>query len=497
MLKILNTSEIKEWDTFTIKNEPITSIDLMERACIAFVHWFSTRFNQHKRIGIVCGTGNNGGDGLGIARLLKETGYTIKVWVVKGVAPESKDFITNKQRLLVETAEVMSKPQEVIFEGCDIIIDGIFGSGLSRVPEGIYADVINAMNRSRAMRVAIDIPSGLFADKHTKGLCVQADYTVTFQSPKLAFLFPENESKVGQWTVVYIGLSKTFLKESLSKHFWVEKKWIAKHLPKRSKFAHKGDFGKALLIAGSFGKMGASILSAKAAMKSGVGLLTVHVPYCGYQIIQTSVPEAMASVDDEDKCFTSLPKENNFTAIGIGPGIGLESKTAKGLEELLKNATVPLVIDADGLNLLAANPHLLHLLKENCILTPHPGELHRLIGDWDDDFHRLEKAKVFAAQTKCILVIKGANTSVVAPDGRVFFNSSGNPGMATAGSGDVLTGIITSLRAQYLNVLDAAILGVFIHGYAGDLAAWETGQISLTASDIVNSLSAAFKQLSR
>lgn len=496
MLKILNTSEIKEWDAYTIKNEPIASIDLMERACLAFVKWFTVQFDQHKCVGIVCGTGNNGGDGLGVARLLKEMGYVVKVWIVKGVVLESIDFKSNLQRLSEDVNEITSKPEEGIFKACDIIIDGIFGSGLSRAPEGIYGEVISEINRASAIRVAIDIPSGLFADKHTKGLCVHADYTVTFQAPKLAFLFPENESKVGQWIAVDIGLSKAFLKQSLSKYFWIEKKWIKKHLPKRNKFAHKGDFGKALLIAGSFGKMGASVLAARAAMKSGVGLLTVHVPNCGYQIIQTSVPEAMASVDDDDKWFTSPTKENGFTVIGIGPGIGQDVKTAKGFEELLKNTTLPLVIDADGLNLLAANSNLLHLLKENCILTPHPGELQRLIGDWDDDFHRLEKAKTFAAQMKCILVIKGANTSIVAPDGRVFFNSSGNPGMATAGSGDVLTGIITSLAAQRIGVLDAAILGVFMHGYAGDLAAWETGYTSLTASDIIKALPEAFKQLS-
>ncbi|HNP08198.1 MAG TPA: NAD(P)H-hydrate dehydratase [Cyclobacteriaceae bacterium] len=494
MLKILNTSEIREWDAFTINKEPIASIDLMERACVAFVHWFATHFDQRKSIGIVCGTGNNGGDGLGIARLLKEMGYPTKVWIVNGNG--SEDFNINKQRLSEPPIEISSKPEIEIFNTCDILIDGIFGSGLSRAPEDIYAEVITAINNAKATVVAIDIPSGLFADKHTSGVSVHADYTVTFQTPKLAFLLPENEDRVGQWTVVDIGLNKTFLKESSSKYFWVERKWVKQHLPKRKEFAHKGDFGRALLIAGSFGKMGAAVLCARAAMKSGTGLLTVHIPNCGYQIIQTSVPEAMASVDENENVFTSLPNENDYTAIGIGPGLGQDPKTVKGLADFLKETVVPLVIDADGINILAANSNLLHLLKESCILTPHPGELQRLIGDWDDDFHRLEKAKAFASQMKCILVIKGAHTSIVSPDGRVFFNSSGNPGMATAGSGDVLTGIITSLRAQRMDALDAAVLGVYIHGYAGDLAVWETGQTGLMASDIVNSLPEAFKQLS-
>ncbi|MEP2668007.1 MAG: NAD(P)H-hydrate dehydratase [Cyclobacteriaceae bacterium] len=495
MLKILNTSVIREWDAFTIKNEPITSIALMERACVAFVQWFTTRFDQRKSIGVVCGTGNNGGDGLGIARLLMEMGYSVKVWIVKG--NESEDFQINRQRLSEPPMEISKKPGDQIFDTCDVIIDGIFGSGLSRAPDGIYAEVIQCVNSANALRIAIDIPSGLFADQHTKGISVLADYTVTFQTPKLAFLLPENADKVGEWTTVDIGLSRTFLKGSSSKYFWVEKKWVSKHLPRRKKFAHKGDFGRALLIAGSFGKMGAAILGARAAMKSGVGLLTVHVPGCGYSIIQSTVPEAMATVDEDEKCFTSVSAEDDFSAIGLGPGLGQDAKTVNGLEAFLNEVKVPLVIDADGINLLAANSNLLYLLKEDCILTPHPGELQRLIGDWDDDFHRLEKAKAFASQIKCVLVIKGANTSIVSPDGRVFFNSSGNPGMATAGSGDVLTGIILSLRAQGMGALEAAIAGVFVHGYAGDLAAWETGQTSLTASDIINSLPSAFKQISR
>lgn len=495
MLKILNTSEIREWDAFTIKNEPITSIALMERACVAFVQWFTTRFDQRKSIGVVCGTGNNGGDGLGIARLLMEMGYSVKVWIVKG--NESEDFQINRQRLSEPPMEISKKPGDQIFDTCDVIIDGIFGSGLSRAPDGIYAEVIQCINSANALRIAIDIPSGLFADQHTKGISVLADYTVTFQTPKLAFLLPENADKVGEWTAMDIGLSRTFLKGSSSKYFWVEKKWVSKHLPRRKKFAHKGDFGRALLIAGSFGKMGAAVLGARASMKSGVGLLTVHVPGCGYSIIQSTVPEAMATVDEDEKCFTSISSEDDFSAIGLGPGLGQDVKTVKGLEAFLNETKMSLVIDADGINLLAANSNLLHLLKEDCILTPHPGELQRLIGDWDDDFHRLEKAKAFASQIKCVLVIKGANTSIVSPDGRVFFNSSGNPGMATAGSGDVLTGIILSLRAQGMGALEAAIAGVFVHGYAGDLAAWETGQASLTASDIINSLPSAFKQISR
>lgn len=499
MLKILNTTQIREWDAFTIKNEPIASIDLMERACEAFVQWFVERFDSNKSVGVVCGTGNNGGDGLGIARLLHGRGYHPKVWIVNGGVPESADFKVNRSRLgkEIECLEISKKPPAEIFSNCDVIIDGIFGSGLSRPIQGIYAEVITELNNTKAKKVAIDIPSGLFADTHTEGLSFCADYTLTFQALKLSFLFPENEGRVGHWIPLNIGLSKNYLKGLRSNYYYVDKKWVARRIPVRKKFAHKGDFGKALIIAGSFGKMGASVLSARAAMRSGVGLLTVHVPQCGYQIIQTSLPETMVSVDVDEKYFTVLPDIKYFTAIGLGPGLGVNTRTVDAMKSLLESASKPIVIDADGINIIAASSELLHLLPENTILTPHVGEFHRLVGDCEDEFKRLEKAKSLAAQTKSIIVLKGANTSIVAPSGKIYFNSTGNPGMATAGSGDVLTGIITGLLAQGIEPLKAAILGVYIHGFAGDLAGFKIGHTSLIASDITNSLSQAFKQLSR
>ena len=470
----------------------------MERACQAFVQWFSEEFDPTKVVGIICGTGNNGGDGLGIARLLDGLGYSIKLWIVKGAVAETGDFKTNRERLpsKLECKEITSSPERGVFAGCNILIDGIFGSGLSRPLDSIYAEVVTIINETPAKVVSIDVPSGLFADRHTSGIAVWANYTVTFQTPKLAFLFPENEDKIGEWLAVDIGLSKTYLKGANASYFLIEKKFVRSKIPIRKKFAHKGDFGKALLIAGSFGKMGACVLAAKAAMKSGVGLLTVHVPKIGYQIIQTTVPEAMASIDLHEKYFTTI-QDIDYTAIGIGPGLGLAKETVDALKKCLELVSRPLVIDADGINILALNSSLLHLLPENSILTPHPGELHRLIGEWENEFQRLENAKVFAAKTKCILVIKGANSAIVAPDGRVFFNSTGNPGMATAGSGDVLTGILTGLLAQKIEPLDVAIIGVFVHGFAGDLAALDKGYISLTSPDILDSIPLAFKQLSR
>ncbi len=498
MLKILNTNQIKEWDAYTIKNEPIASNDLMERACTVFVQWFTERYDATKKVGIICGTGNNGGDGLGIARLLADWGYQINVWIVKGAVLESVDFKINRQRLpdKVEVHEISGKPEANIFSTCDIIIDGIFGSGLSRDVEGIYAEVIAEINSAKAKVIAIDIPSGLFADKHTPGLSVEADFTITFQQPKLAFFLAENEKRVGKWLAVDIKLSKDYLKEVEAPYYLMEKKWVSKKLPVRNIFSHKGDFGKVLLIAGSLGKMGACILGARAVMRSGAGLLTVHVPQCGYEIIQTAVPEAMASVDKDEHFFSNPPDTEIFTAIGVGPGLDKDKRTIKALEVLFEKENRPMVIDADALNILSANQAMLHLVPANSILTPHPGELRRLVGEWKNDFERIDLTKSLSKKTNTIIIVKGAYTMIVTPDGRVFFNSSGNPGMATAGSGDVLTGIITALLGQKLDPLDAALCGVFIHGFAGDLAVYDKGPVSLMASDIINALPGAFKQLS-
>ncbi len=499
MLKILNTAQLKAWDAYTIHNEPITSIDLMERACMGFVKWFVQTFNNVLKMGVVCGTGNNGGDGLGIARLLVNRGFSVHVWIVRGSVPETVEFKTNLARLPVNVKvdEIAASDGDSLFSDCDVLIDAIFGYGLSRAVEGIYEQAIQAINQAKAIRVAIDIPSGLFADVHTRGIAVNADYTLTFQLPKLAFLMPENSGRVGEWIVADIGLHKKFLKEVKTDYWWVTRKSLSKKIPRRGRFDHKGVFGKALIVAGSMGKMGAAVLAAKAALRSGLGLLTVHVPKCGYQIIQTTVPEAMASVDDTDNYITTPVNIHGFEAIAIGPGIGQNPETVTAVSKILSCATRPLVIDADGLNILSQHQELFVHVPENSILTPHVGEFKRMAGLWKDDFGRLALARDFSKRVKCILVLKGAYTAIVFPDGHVHFNSTGNPGMATAGSGDVLTGILTGLLAQGVTPGDAALVGVYLHGLAGDRAAHEKGFCGLIASDLVEELPQAFKQLSR
>lgn len=496
MLKIFSASQIKELDGCTISSEPIASIDLMERACHAFVSWFVQHFNKTLQVGIVCGTGNNGGDGLGIARLLQTHGYALAVWVIRGSAPESVDFKINLERLksVASVQEIAAVPNEHVFAGYDILIDAIFGSGLSRPTEGVYARVIELFNKSKSIRVSVDVPSGLMMDKPSSGEVVCAHHTVSFQLPKLAFFLPHNYPFVGQWQLVNIGLSKPAIKDMPANRYLLERKDIKKILRNkaRAKFNHKGNFGHALLVAGSVGKIGAAVLGAKAALRSGIGLLTVHIPRCGYPIVQSSVPEAMASVDPSEEQFTTIPLLSSFTVVGVGPGIGVDIQTVKALRDLLQAVTVPVVLDADAINILGNYRELIQLLPQNSILTPHPKEFERLVGQWSNDFERLEKQREFSIRTQTFIILKGAYSSITSPNGTVYFNQTGNPGMATAGSGDVLTGIVTGMLGRGYSPEQAALAGTWIHGLSGDIAVGELGEESLIASDIIDHLPQAF-----
>jgi NAD(P)H-hydrate epimerase len=496
MLKILTPKQTKELDAFTVEHRAIQSIDLMESACHAVLTWFTERFDPSEKVGVVCGTGNNGGDGLGIARLLRDVGYIVQVWIVKGSVAESPDFKVNLERLKdkIEPVYISDKVAEELFADVDIIFDSIFGSGLSRAPEGIYGEVIQAINESKAVRISIDIPSGLQADGPSTGPIVKAHHTVSFQLPKLAFLLPQSHPFVGNWTLLEIGLHKDFIKNAETDHCLLTQKDIRKILRVRSKFDHKGLYGHAMLIAGSYGKMGACLLAANAALRSGVGLLTLHTPRCGYVILQSAAPEAMVSADAEEAYVSVCPVLEGYSTIGIGPGLGHADETLKAYKEILQKCEAPMVIDADALNMLAANRELLRLVPAGSILTPHPKEFERMVGKWQNDFDRLEKQRRLSQDLRSVIVLKGAYTSIASPDGKVFFNSSGNPGMAKGGCGDVLTGILTALLAQKYSALQAAQIGVYLHGFAGDLAVFEKGMNGLIASDLIEFLPQAFKR---
>ncbi len=497
-MKILSAPKIREADQYTIKNLPIASIDLMENASTAFINWFLQNFENQNNINIFCGTGNNGGDGLAIGRLLIEAGYEVAVYVVRVSEGGSEDFKINLGRLgkITEIREIRNKSDLPEINPEDIIIEGLFGSGLNRIVEGFYAEVIDFINQKPNRVVSIDIASGLFCDDVAQGnSIVTPDHTVSFQLPKLAFFLKENHAHVGNWTTVNIGLDQNFIEKQESDFFITEEQMIQNWYRKREKHSHKGNFGRALLISGGYGKMGAAVLAGRACMRTGAGLLTIHSPRCGYQILQNGVPEAMVSTDRDEDIFSSLPDLENFNTIAIGPGIGTDDRTRRAFSELLQNWPHPMIVDADAINILAANREMIQLLPVNSIITPHIGEFDRLLGDQNNSLERLNAQQEFSDKHGQIVVLKGANTSISIPGGSIYFNNTGNPGMATGGSGDVLTGILSGLLAQGYAPDKAAILGVYLHGKAGDLAAFELSEQALIASDIIHYLSKVFKTI--
>lgn len=491
-MKILTLDQIRALDQYTIQHEPIPSIDLMERASKAFTAWFVEIFDTSLKVLICCGPGNNGGDGLAIARLLHEQGYEVEVIKIGCDGKVSTDFSINLERLPFE-----SRTFESNLPVSDVIIDAIFGSGLTRAAEGEFAQAIHLINQSEGMRVAVDMPSGLFADMPSSGSSiVKADFTISFQLPKLSFLLPENHLFVGEWEAVDIGLSQECLKDSPTSYHLIDYDLASSLVKHPTKFDHKGTNGHALIVAGSYGKMGAVVLAGRAAMRAGLGLLTLHIPADGNTIIQTSIPEAMTLPDSNGEVISQNLTSEKYDCIGVGPGLGRDKTTAKALNEMLDAATMPMVIDADALNKISEHRELLQIIPEGSILTPHPKEFQRLVSaDWTNDFERLTIQKRLANELKCIVVLKGAHTSIAFPNGEIYFNSSGNAGMAKAGSGDVLTGIITSLLAQSYTAEQAAILGIFLHGLAGDLAAEQLGEIAMMAGDIIDYLPDAYQAL--
>lgn len=490
-MKILSIEQTRQADQYTIQHEPISSVDLMERAAGQVTHWLVGHVEKTKKIMIFCGMGNNGGDGLVVARQLCSQGITSQVFLVRCSEKMSHDAEVNVHRLKEETSlkivEIRSEADFPAVAEDEIILDAMFGSGLNRPLEGLAAAMIEHLNRQNAIRVAIDMPSGVYADSPTPGGAIfRADYTLSFQTPKLAFMMPENDPYIGQLEVLDIQLHPQYLLEVETNNFLVDKEMIKPIIHHRPKYSHKGTYGHALLVAGSEGKTGAAILGAKSCLRTGVGLLSVKLPQSAWTPLQTALPEAMIHTND---------RLDAFSAIGVGPGLGTNDEAQRMVRHLIQDAQVPLVVDADALNILSENKTWLSFLPPKTILTPHPKEFERLFGKISDSFERLNLLREMAVKYDCIIVLKGANTAVAMPNGTVFFNSTGNPGMATAGSGDVLTGMILSLLAQRYTPEEAAVLGVYLHGLAGDLAASAIGQEALIASDITNHIGEAYLSL--
>ncbi len=505
-MKIFTSHQLREADQYTIANEPIASVDLMERAATTCVEWITEKFNIDYNFIIVCGLGNNGGDGLAIARLLALKNYNVHVFIVNHSDKRSLDFSTNYSRLTahsqdnlkVEEINSLEQFQESFLSNAQsVIIDALFGTGLNKPIKGFAADIVNLLNAQLSPIIAIDIPSGLYCDElnDSNDCIIRANFTITFQFPKLSFMLPETAQYIGDFSILDIHLHPDFINNTGTTNNFVTKEDVQSFLKKRAKIAHKGNFGHALIIAGSYGKMGAAVLSSKACMHSGSGLLTTHVPKVGYEIMQITLPEAMVDIDKEEHFISTIPKLDYYDAIGIGPGIGTEQQTQNVFKLLIQNTKVPLVIDADAINILSENKTWLAFIPANSILTPHPKEFERLMGKAKNSFERLQKQCEFSIKNNVYVILKGAHTSIACPDGTAFFNSTGNPGMATAGSGDVLTGIITALIAQNYNSKQACILGVYLHGLAGDFATIEKSEESIIASDIIAHLAEGFKYL--
>lgn len=501
-MKIFRSEQVRELDYYTIKHEPITSVDLMERAAVQLFNWYISRFERSHRVFIFAGPGNNGGDGLALARLLSLNRYSVEVHYIKFSDKTSTDWNKNFLRLEKETYVMINMLDNLdkfpLISSGDIIIDAVFGSGLSRPVDGFPAQIIRLMNQQNCLRISIDIPSGLFGEDNSNNQTeniVQADFTLSFQFPKLAFMFPENYRFTGEWFVLPIGLDVNAIRKLQTPYSLLVKSSVRPLIKKRNKFDHKGKFGHGLLVSGSRGKIGACILGASAALRTGIGLITCHIPSYGGQVIHSSVHEAMVNNDLSEGYISDIGNTDQFSAVAAGPGIGTGTETQKAVHQLLNECKKPLVIDADALNILSLNKEWLPLIPEGTILTPHPREFERIAGKTESGFARLARQIEFAHQYKCIVILKGAYTSIATSDGKVYFNSTGNPGMATAGSGDVLTGILLSLRAQGLSPEDASLLGVFLHGLAGDIAAGESCYESLIASDIINCIGKAFNKI--
>lgn len=500
-MNILTARQIKEWDQFTIQHEPVSSVDLMERAARKCFYWIDKREWKDRNFKIFCGKGNNGGDGLAIARMLIENHYRVSVYVLESGKTGSNDFQTNLQRLhdlsFSDIHFIQSEENFPQLSAGEIIVDAMFGSGLNKPLQGLAKELVDHLNRSSAVVVSIDLPSGLFIDQSSsESHVIKASYTLSFQCYKLALLVQENANYVGEVHVLDIGLHPGFLNSQSFSEFFVVDNVIKQIYQRRNPFAHKGNFGHALLIAGSYGKMGAAILAAKSCLHSGVGLLTCYLPKCGYAIMQTALPEAMVMTDQNETVLSQLPEGiEKYSVIGIGPGIGTAEETQKLISFIARRYKKPLVIDADGLNCLSYQKNLLNQLPAHSILTPHPREFDRLFGDHKNDFERIETARNKSRELNVVIVLKSHYSLIATPSGNLFFNSTGNPGMAKGGSGDVLTGILTALVAQNYSAENATILGVYLHGLAGDFAADSLGQEYITATDIISCLSQAFLQI--
>ncbi len=472
----------------------------MERASESCARWLEENGYDNLSYSIFCGKGNNGGDGLALARMLSAKGNIVVVYILEFGHKGTEDFQHNLAKLHGLPATIRFIQSEEHFPEIpddDVIIDALLGSGINRPLEGVTAALVDHLNATNNEIISIDIPSGLFVDKSSTGNTIKkASQTLSFQCYKPAFMVAENEAYTGEVHILDIGLHPAFWELHQPAYEWIDARLVNSIYKPRKKFSHKGTYGHALLVAGGLGKMGAAILAARACVRSGVGLLTMQIPGHGLQIMQTAVPEAMCITDRNDEMHSvPLSDLSPFTVIGIGPGIGKEEPTVKMLEALLQHIRRPVVLDADALNIISMRPHLLQMVPPQSVLTPHPKEFERIFGRSGNDFERIDAAMQQAVLHQLVIVLKGRYTFIATPSGKGYFNATGNAGMATGGTGDVLTGIITGLIAQQYSPEQAAAFGVHWHGLAGDIAGSFYTEESLIASDIPDALGPALKKI--
>ncbi len=501
-MKIFSKEQIYQGDALTAKKQNITSTELMERAGTQIFNWIHMRMQGAQvPIHVFCGIGNNGGDGLVVARHLITHGYNVKTYIVNYSTTRSKDFLNNYDRIKNTTKDwpiLLNEDSELpAIDARDIIVDAVFGIGLNRPVANWVVNLFNHFRVTKAFVLSIDIPSGLMTDAvpTNEEAVVNAGYTLSFQSPKLVFFLPQTAKFTVQWEVLDIGIDPEFLYTTPTEVDLIGKNEVLPIYKPREKFSHKGTFGHGLIIGGSYGKIGAVNLAGRGALGVGAGKVTAFTPKCGYIPLQSAFPELMLITDNDEEKLTKIEFDVDVNAIAFGVGAGTDQNTVSAFEAFLKSNTKPLVIDADGLNILAEHNNLLEFIpKRQTVLTPHPKELERLIGTWKDDFDKLDKAKAFSKKYQCIIVNKGANTITVAED-KLYVNVTGNPGLATAGTGDVLTGMILGLLTQGYDLLSATIFAVYLHGKAADLLVEDLGYQSFIATHVVEGIPLAYLDL--
>lgn len=502
-MKVFSRKQLHEANQATMQKQEVTSTDLMERSGNQIYNWLHQRLQGAPvPIHVFCGIGNNGGGGMVVARLLIENGYRVKSYIVNYSTTRAKDFLINYDRVKNATKDwplLMAADSEMLQIGSqDIIIDALFGTGLDRPLEGWVKKIVQHINALPCFKLSIDMPSGLSANSplFDAEAVIKSGHVLTFEAPKLAFFLPESAQFAPFFEVLDIGLDKAYFNESKGIADVIAKPEAQQLYQQREKFSHKGTFGHTLIVAGSYGKIGAATLASKAAFKIGAGMVTTFVPQCGYSILQSSLPEAMVLTDVDEKQITAIDYAVEPSSIAVGMGIGTSKETQKALLAFFKKVKCPIVIDADAINCIAMSKELQKHIPKNSVFTPHEGELKRLVGEWTDDYDKIEKTKAFAKKHEAVVVIKGANSLVVFED-ELFINTTGNPGMATAGSGDVLSGAIAGLLAQRYDYLIASVFGVYLHGSGGNILAHHLSYEALLAGDIANGLGDAYLELFR